>query len=186
MYLRASIKLIFTCFVSIFMLQTAYGQSLLIDSLKAINLEEDKGPFATMNDEVFLIWGIVSIEFDSLVYWNHSEIIELSDSTPSLIFNKNLSPRIDSTDLVFIILVEVDDLQTAENIAKIVQEDFLTYYAHPYSLLKEQIRVKLGDNDLLGFLYYALRNSAKFDHPTLFKGMHLFNRFEYELYWRIE
>lgn len=179
-------KFIFTYLISIFTLQTVFGQVLTLDSLKVLNLEEDKGPFATMNDEVLIVWGIINLERDSIVYWNYSEIHELSDSIPSLVLFKNATPQIDSNHLVFLVLIEVDDLQTAEAISESVKVEFLQYYAHPYNLLKEQIRLVLKDNDLLGFLYFSERNIPKLNKPVSFKGMHMFNRYEYELYWRIE
>jgi hypothetical protein len=99
----------------------------------------------------------------------------LSDAILPLVFNKNSSPIIDSTHLVLLVLIKAEDLHTAEAISNSVQSEFFNYYAPPSNLLKEQLRLSLKNNDLLGFLYFKDKNIAKMDNSILIKRMHLFH-----------
>jgi hypothetical protein len=44
-----------------------HAQTISIDEILALNLEEDKGPFATLNDELVLIQGAKNVLKDSLM-----------------------------------------------------------------------------------------------------------------------
>jgi len=175
-------KFIFTFLLTAFGLPAILGQGMAIDRLSALNLEEDKGHLATMNDELMLIWGVVDMTNDTLVFWQYSEIYEVNDSINEVFFKSYMTPKLDSNSYMFFALIEIDDAQTSVAISDGFQLEFMHYYAHPYNLLKEQLRLKLKDNDLLGFVYVNAIGLAKIDNPIRFKGMHLFNRFEYELY----
>ena len=157
-------------------------QILRIDSLKAVNLEEDKGPFATMNDEILFITAVLDLANDSILFWQHSAIHEFSDSLNTLVLEHFTTPTLDSTHYLMMALIELDDLQSDSSINQAFKSLFLSYAAHPYNLLKENIRTGLGDNDLLGFLYLKQKNLGKIGASVSFKGMHMFNRYEYEIY----
>lgn len=162
------------------------SQGISIDRLVVLNLEEDKGPFATLNDEVMLVWGVINIEKDSLITWGSTKIYELSDSLNVASFDTKYLLPLDSSSHMLIALIELDDSQTAASISEKLKVEFLQYYAYPYNLLKEQFKLSLADNDLLGFLYLSPKNFQKIDKPIQFKGMNIFNRFEYHLFLSIK
>lgn len=162
------------------------SQGISIDRLVVLNLEEDKGPFATLNDEVMLVWGVINIEKDSLITWESTKIYELSDSLNVASFDTKYLLPLDSSSHMLIALIELDDSQTAASISEKLKVEFLQYYAYPYNLLKEQFKLSLADNDLLGFLYLSPKNFQKIDKPIQFKGMNIFNRFEYHLFLSIK
>jgi hypothetical protein len=179
-------KFIFTLFLALNGLNFVFGQSVSVSKLIALNLEEDKGSFDTLNDEVMLIWGIIDMANDSIAYWAYSEIFEMNDSINEHVFNHNSSPNLDSSFHLLFLLVEVDNEQKASAISDGIKAEFKLYYAHPYNLLKEQLRLQLGENDLLGFLYFAPKNIKQIGDTLSFKGVHMFNRFEYGLELNIE
>ncbi|MFT4968428.1 MAG: hypothetical protein ACI9O4_000157 [Chitinophagales bacterium] len=67
MSLRPIIKTQFLLITLWCAFQTMHAQTISIDEILALNLEEDKGPFATLNDELVLIQGAKNVLKDSLM-----------------------------------------------------------------------------------------------------------------------
>lgn len=171
-------------FICLLAAQILHGQNVWIqlDSLKAVNLEEDKGPFATLADEIMVIEAIYNFETDSLVHWESYGIEELSDSLPLMVFNSNEKQKVGDNEFYFLMLVEVDNEISTDSISISTQKRFIEYAYYPIPYLLNQIRLALGDDDLLAFLAYDNKRLAKLDAEIECKGMHMFNRYHYIFY----
>jgi len=157
------------------------GQEIAFSELGVINLEEDKGPFATLNDEI-VIWVMkVNTEHDIILSWEHTEEMIFSDSIPSYNLNLEKTLNLDSFDLVYIALIELDGDNSIDSLDLKLKGVFLEYYAFPLTLLKEKIRLSIRDDDILGLVSFGFEDSKLEKDKVVFKGMHMFNRFEYVL-----
>jgi hypothetical protein len=78
-------------------------------------------------------------------------------------------------------LIELDTKTSPDTLSTNIQNVFLEYSGYPSTLLKEKIRLQMGDDDLLGFLYLSQKQINKLDSVIRFRGMHMFNRYEYQI-----
>lgn len=157
-----------------------------IQSIEVFNLEEDKGPFATLNDEVILIQGAKNSMNDSLMWWQYSDIFVLSDSIPKYEHPFHLNLAIDTNTRWLFLLIEMDTEQSATEISQSIRPIFSEYSSYPPTLLKEKIRLQMGDDDLLGFYYLTHAQVQRLNEEFKVKGMHMFNRFEYLIRYSLE
>lgn len=177
-------------FVLILALSMAYfvsfSQIIQLVQIEAVNLEEDKGPFASMDDEIFLLQGSINLDKDSLTSWEYLPIISLSDSIPLANVSFSNPSSIDTSSQWLFMLIEMDTKLRPDSLSQLIQTVFLEYSGYPSTLLKEKIRLKMGDDDLLGFLYLGQKQVNKLGNEIRFRGMHMFNRYEYLIQLRID
>lgn len=179
-------KIVLPIFLFIVGICSCYGQTIHFKQIEAVNLEEDKGPFASMNDEIILIQASIDLANDSLMVWEYTPIIILSDSISSTNVNFESTLTMDTTVQWLFILLEVDTRLSPQDLSENIQSVFLEYAGYPSTLLKEKIRLQMGDDDLLGFLYLGQKQVNKLDDVIRFRGMHMFNRYEYLVQLRID
>ena len=160
-----------------------HSQELTWKALEVFNLEEDKGPFATMNDEIVVWISKINTQKDWIMSWEHTDEMVFSDSVSKHSLTNLQQVQIDSYDLVFITLIEMDNKHIPDSLDIKLKQVFMAYYAFPLTLLKDNIRLKLEDDDLLGIDVLKFEDKQLQDGKINFKGMHLFNRYEYEVYF---
>lgn len=176
---KSMYKIIF--FLSIVFSQFCFAQQYKLDSIICLNLEEDKGPFATFNDEICVLSAIYSIEKDSLLSWKVSPIYEFTDSTNKQAFNLEFNFLEDSSAFAIIALIEMDDKTSTDSLSSNLLNIFEAFKYHPQNFIHDNFRIALGDNDLIGFSRLNYKQFSKLEKKLIFKGMHIFNKYHYEL-----
>lgn len=164
-----------------FTLSCAHTQDFKPSKLTVLNLEEDKGPFATLNDEIVLWVVKINIEKDVILSWEHSDEMIFSDSIPSHTLNFKKQVKLDSNDILIIALVELDNNHSMDSINLQLKKTISSYYGFPTTLLQEKIRLAIRDDDILGLVSFGFEDKQLAKKKHTFKGMHMFNRYEYEL-----
>ncbi len=157
------------------------AQNFSIKSIQAHNLEEDKGPFATFNDEICVLTSLYSLQKDSLYYLETSPILNFTDSISNYHLNFNFDLLNDSSTSLIIALIELDDNTNPDSLSVLFHETFIEYKFHPQNFMYDSFRTILTDNDLLGYIKLNFKQILKQEETITFKGMHLFNRYHYDI-----
>lgn len=154
-----------------------------IDSLKAIDLSENLSPISTKNDEIYMIASVVTV--------SHPRKIR-SSYTSSLVFDsKQLSNAIvTGLDIpknheLIVALVERDSNLDKVRLLTKFQANLLKLLEHS-ELEKFKLQEFLGDDDLLGYHQIDANSLWLYNSDKLvFKGNHLFDKYEYHLSYKI-
>jgi len=168
-------------FLLYFHSQKIIAQEFYIKNVSAINLEEDKDPFATFNDEICVITALYSVKNDSLYYLKTSPILNFTDSIKTQNVNFNFNLANDTSSNLIIALIELDNNLSEDSLSNLFLTTFKTYRFHPKNFLLDNLRTKLNDDDLLGLLQLNFKQILKQEELINFKGMHLFNKYHYQL-----
>lgn len=179
-YMKIFISLIF-CFCSYFCVLSQ--GSMTIDSLVTYNMEEDKGALEK-GDEIMLCYGNYDFEKDSFLYFSYTPIMHFNDSTT--IFSINDSITFDSDTSFFLTMIEVDNDISDSTLVETIKNGLHQYIHFPSNLIQEELNYVLGDDDVLFFHQYEKKEIDKLKESIVIKGMHLFNRYSYELFIQIE
>jgi hypothetical protein len=164
-------------------------QKIELLSLEAINLSEDMSLLSTHNDEILLIAYLLQKEVDSLKILDAHLFKDLTFDTLTTkhALPYRLIPHHDSSAqfMAAFLLVELDNTDTENRI----QETFnrkITQYVDGQAPSRLALDSLFGTDDFLGLEF------LRFDQPyqegeqeLIFKGMHLFDRFEYRLQYQL-
>jgi len=149
-----------------------------INSLTAINLSEDMNQASTKEDEIFFL--IYSIKDKA-----NAPRFEGSMSRAHIFkkrqeqYDLNLEISIDEPNIngYLFFLVELDNQQSQEMVIEVLNQYLMET---PLSQIENiLIDEALGHDDLLD--WYALDFSKRLPEEILFKGLQMFDRFEYRL-----
>lgn len=156
--------------------------------LQALNLSEDMSLFSTHDDEILFIAYLLRKDADSLRIVDSKMFKDLtfdsSKITYELPYQLEIEPETGSDHLAAFLLAELDNTGTENSIRDTFNRKITRYVdGRPPSRLALDSLFVPDDFLDLEFL--------RFDQPLetgeqkiIFKGMHLFDRFEYHLFYR--
>ncbi len=166
-------------------------QNLQLDSLKAINLSEDMNPASTQDDEIILLsvqlWQkseaphqIVDYQFFEHTFKQKQERISFDDA---LMTKPNGIPL----DAIYWIniLIELDSEKSPQALIDILLEE-LQKGDFFHEVDEKYWDRLLEHDDVLDLQYRSFKSLLKSKHQYInFKGLQLFDRFEYQLYFTL-
>jgi len=160
------------------------AKRLVIDSLVCVDLSENLRGFSSGDDEILLMTSVRNKERFKVgtnvgyvrfhkEYLNHNIGQDISIS------------EIKSKSHFTIILLEQDSKLTSHQLSSIVDSSkaFIAYPKVDKTLLQNE----LGDDDLLAVKVIHLKDiEIQKSKKTKLSGIHLFDEYEYWLYWHLE
>ncbi len=149
--------------------------------LKALNISENMTSLASQKDEIILMLHLVKKEEEKYIIkkeWIKNNL-PFSEDSPSLFIHDSLAIRND--DFLIITLIEEDNIIEKENtpfqIRKLISTGkFLN------KIDKIEMDTLISDDDFLGQKVYPIKELYQQQNLNIiFKGRHLFDKYEYEL-----
>lgn len=163
------------------------GQIELLD-LRAVNISENMSVFSTQQDEILLIAYLLLREADSLRILDSRAFQDMTFDSTHTTYSLNFTLRPDSLlrdrTLAAFLLAELDNSGTEASIKEIFDRKIIHFTeGRPPSRLA--VDTLFGTDDFLDleFIHFDQPQEAS-EQTLIFKGMHLFDRFEYHLRYR--
>lgn len=159
-------------------------EKLNIHSLKAVNLSENSNAFSTHNDEIFLAVYQLNIQneqssIESKKKWG--PLVFTTQSAEVLLENAlDISKSQDSSFILFA-LIELDNEQWNAHLDRVLESEI---EAQSFFKRGQERRIDslMQHDDFLGWKYIDPNDVNKNNEQVLiFKGIQLFDRYEYHL-----
>ncbi len=155
-----------------------------IESLTAVNLSEDMNEVSTKEDEILLLILLVKkqeAQFQVLFEWTHEYTFRNRNEVSPISKNIPITSSTNKGEQLLFFLTELDNEHSEQSVINALKEAVLQ--TNDFSLLdKATIDRSLGHDDLLGFHALNLNTlHSKSSNSIQFKGLQLFDRFEYLL-----
>jgi|GEM_PF-1804079 len=152
-------------------------RSIFLDSLKAVNLSEDLSPISTKNDEIYMIATLVSKSHPRKIRSSYTGTLNFDEDnmTNAIVTKMNVT---EGYELIVALIEQDSNLDKTHLLTKF--QSALLKELESGELEHFKLQEYLSDDDLLGFHKINTNSLWLYDSRKLiFKGNHLFDKYEY-------
>lgn len=155
-------------------------EKLTISKIRCLNLAEKLVGIGSKNDEILLLIYQVNSKKEISFLWSTDIFIFENENSEGSALNKSFPLNKETLPSEFkFILLEIDTERTKEDLSELV-EKLLTQNL-PEATIKDKIR----EDDLLGIKTLSFAKASKYG-KLKFSGMHLFDKYHYEIEYSFE
>lgn len=149
----------------------AHCRQTNLQQLTALDLSENATQLSTQEDEIVVL--VYSTGSKSSLLWQ-SEVFSFSEKNSSITLYQTIAWPPEQAELA-LVLIELDNDSLSSTVSTTIQD---ALSEQPLDLLA--LDNDIGDDDLLGIQYLSCPFKSS-EHLLTFKGLQLFDRYQYTL-----
>lgn len=142
--------------------------------LQCVELSENWKLMSTGDDEILILFYLLDDD-GTIVEKKHSDFMVFDSLNTLAQFSNQINiPNTSVNYSLKVILIEQDTDRSEQEIEDLVRINI--------NMTKQELKILLADDDLLDIKYLTIKNGyIKNKNELQFKGIHLFDKFEYKL-----